>query len=146
GRDGLVFVGPKGARMRRSTFRRTWIKAREAIGMPELHFHDLRHTGNHWAAATGATIKELMARMGHSSTRAALIYLHATQERDKEIAKSVGTLVAKKLGMGQADDRIGHARGTRAETGVRTTEAQANDHARDLGLTSAERVTGVEPA
>jgi integrase len=37
----------------------------------------LRHTGNALAAATGASTKELMARMGHSSVRAALIYQHA---------------------------------------------------------------------
>jgi integrase len=110
GRDGAVFVGPKGARLRRSTFRRTWVKAREAIGLPELHFHDLRHTGNHWAATTGATVKELMARMGHSSTRAAMIYLHATRERDREIAKGVGKLVAKKLQKGQGKKRSGTQR------------------------------------
>ena len=43
--------------------------------MPEVHLHDLRHTGNTLAAETGATLRELMDRMGHSSTRAAMIYL-----------------------------------------------------------------------
>lgn len=117
GRDGLVFVGPKGARLRRSTFRRTWVKAREAIGMPELHFHDLRHTGNHWAATTGATVKELMARMGHSSARAAMIYLHATRERDKEIAKGVGKLVAKKLQQGRGSKPSGTQRARKRKSG-----------------------------
>jgi integrase len=41
---------------------------------PGAHFHDLRHTGGSLAVATGASLKELMARLGHSSTRAALIY------------------------------------------------------------------------
>ena len=58
--------------------------------MPELHFHDLRHTGNTMAAAQGASLKELMERMGHSSPRAALIYLHATRERDQKIAAGMG--------------------------------------------------------
>jgi hypothetical protein len=44
-----------------------WIKARERVGLPGLHFHDLRHTGGTLTAATGATLKELMARLGHSS-------------------------------------------------------------------------------
>jgi integrase len=35
-----------------------------SIGAPGLHFHDLRHTGNHLAARTGATTKDLMTRMG----------------------------------------------------------------------------------
>ncbi|GAA4196560.1 hypothetical protein [Microbispora amethystogenes] len=38
----------------------------------------------------GAGLKELMARMGHSSTRAALICLHATKDRDQAIAKALG--------------------------------------------------------
>jgi len=33
-------------------------------------------------AASGASLKELMARLGHSSTRAAMIYQHATKDRD----------------------------------------------------------------
>jgi integrase len=92
GADGLVFVGPKGGRMRRSNFRKFWNRARGAVGLPELHFHDLRHTGNTMAAAQGASLRELMERMGHSSTRAALIYLHATRERDEAIAAGMGEL------------------------------------------------------
>ncbi len=53
--------------------------AAAAIGAPDLHFHDLRHTGNHFAASTGAGLKDLMARMGHDSERAAMIYLHETR-------------------------------------------------------------------
>jgi hypothetical protein len=45
------------------------------------------------AATTGASLKELMARLGHSSTRAALIYQHATRDRDKAIALALGDLV-----------------------------------------------------
>jgi hypothetical protein len=41
-------------------------------------------------SATGAKLRELMARMGHSSTRAALIYLHSTSERQREIADALG--------------------------------------------------------
>jgi len=44
------------------------------------------------AAAQGASLRELMERMGHSSPRAALIYLHATRERDQKIAAVMGRL------------------------------------------------------
>ncbi len=93
GDDGLVFIGPKGGQLRRSNFRKFWHQAREAVGLPELHFHDLRHTGNTMAAAQGASLRELMERMGHSSPRAALIYLHATRERDEAIAAGMGKLL-----------------------------------------------------
>ena len=46
------------------------------------------------AAAQGASLRELMERMGHSSTRAALIYLHATGERDQAIAAGMGKLLS----------------------------------------------------
>jgi integrase len=46
------------------------------------------------AAAQGASLRELMERMGHSSPRAALIYLHATRERDQKIAAGMGKLFA----------------------------------------------------
>jgi integrase len=41
----LVFIGAKGAPLRRSNFRPIWAKACTAAGVPGLHFHDLRHTG-----------------------------------------------------------------------------------------------------
>lgn len=58
-----------------------------------LRFHDLRHTGNTLAASTGASTKELMARMGHASPRAALIYQHATANRDTEIAARLSAMI-----------------------------------------------------
>ncbi len=86
-------IGPKGGRLRRSNFRTIWHKARASVGLPDLHFHDLRHTGGTLSAATGASLKELMARLGHSSVRAAMIYQHATRDRDQAIAKALGALV-----------------------------------------------------
>lgn len=113
---GLVFIGSKGGRLRRSNFRKFWHRARGAVGLPELHFHDLRHTGNTMAAAQGATLRELMERMGHSSPRAALIYLHATRERDERIAAGMGKLLkdasrAKKTGTTAKESGTQRARG-----------------------------------
>jgi integrase len=90
GPDGRVFVGPRGGPLRRSGFRRVWNKTRAEVGLPDLHFHDLRHVGNTLAATTGASLKELMTRMGHASPRAALIYQHASLDRDKVIAQALG--------------------------------------------------------
>ena len=89
----MVFIGPKGGRLRRSNFRKIWNKARMSVRLPDPHFHDLRHTGGTLSAATGASLKELMARLGHSSVRAAKIYQHATRDRDQAIARALGVLV-----------------------------------------------------
>lgn len=94
GADGRVFVGEKGATPRRAHFVKIWRAAKQGAGVDKsVHFHDLRHTGNHFAAASGASTRELMARMGHASMRAALIYQHATVERDRVIAKALDQLV-----------------------------------------------------
>jgi integrase len=94
GGKGLVFVGPRGGLLRRGNFQReVWIKAREAVGLPNLHIHDLRHTGGTLSAATGATLKELMARLGHADVRAAMIYQHASRDRDRAIAKGLGGFI-----------------------------------------------------
>ena len=91
GPDGLVFPAPEGGPMRRSNFRRrTWEPATRAVGVPGLRFHDLRHSAGTLSAVAGATTKELMARMGHSSPRAALIYQHATAERDGRCSRPPG--------------------------------------------------------
>ncbi len=65
------------------------------MGVEGLHSHDLRHTGNLLAAQTPeTTLRDLMARMGHDSMRAALIYQHATLEADRHIAESMGKQLA----------------------------------------------------
>ncbi len=91
--ESLVFTSPDGTPLRRSNFnRRVWQPACKAMGLREFHFHDLRHTGNTFAASTGASTKELMARMGHASARAALIYQHATRDRDEALADALSKL------------------------------------------------------
>ncbi len=107
GPDSLVFVGPQGGRLRRSNFRDIWIKARDEAGLPGLHLHDLRHTGNTMAAATGASLRQLMERLGHSSTRAALIYQHATRQRDEAIAAAMGQALASARRKGATSRRSG---------------------------------------
>ncbi|MEU8527899.1 tyrosine-type recombinase/integrase [Streptomyces sp. NPDC048629] len=98
GRDGHVFRGSQGGRLRRSNFRDDWIKARKKAGITAIvHFHDLRHTGN-TLAASGASLRELMTRMGHSTPRAALIYQHMVNGRDREIADRLGSMIRKERG------------------------------------------------
>ena len=89
--EALVFTSPMGTPMRHSNFyRRVWLPAVAKVGRPGIHFHDLRHTGNTLTADEGANLRELMDRMGHSSTRAALIYLHSSNERQRMLADAVG--------------------------------------------------------
>lgn len=95
--DAFVFTGPSEGRppLRRGNFQKLvgWPAAVAAVGVPELHFHDLRHSGNTLAAQTGASLRDLMTRMGHDSPRAALIYQHASSIADRAIAEAVSKAV-----------------------------------------------------
>lgn len=98
--DALLFTTPSGRPIRRGSFGKLvgWKNAVESIGVPGLHFHDLRHTGNMLAAASGASTRDLMARMGHDSMQAALIYQHANREADRRIAEHLGAELREALG------------------------------------------------
>lgn len=95
GRTGLLFVGPDSGRLRRNNFHRVWTTALKAAGIKGVHFHDLRHTGNTLAATGGASTRELMSRMGHSTVRAALIYQHLVGGRDQQIADHMDEQIRK---------------------------------------------------
>jgi integrase len=93
--------------------------ARTSVGLGYLHLHDLRHLGATLAAASGATTKELMARLGHATPAAALRYQHATEDRDRVIAEALSGLAipapviplaaAKRPRAESERARIGHA-------------------------------------
>ena len=87
-----VFVGRTGQPMRGDAIRQAFARARTQVGMDGFTFHDLRHTGQTLAASTGATVKDLMKRLGHASPAAAYRYLHAVDGRDAEIASALSEL------------------------------------------------------
>ena len=89
GDDALVFPARHGGSMAPSSLYKVWHPARLAAGRPDLRFHDLRHTGGTLAAATGATLADLMARLGHSTPSAAMVYQHAAAGRDRDIADAL---------------------------------------------------------
>ena len=84
--DALLFTSPEGQPLRRTKFRPRWAAACRSVGVTGLHFHDLRGSGAAWAAVAGATLPELMHRLGHSAHTAALRYQHATDDRHREVA------------------------------------------------------------
>jgi len=94
GRDGLLFPGPDGTHLAHSSYLWQFARARTAAGRPDLRPHDLRHTAAVMAAQTGATLAELMARLGHSTPSAALIYQHAAAGRGKVIAQRLSDLAS----------------------------------------------------
>jgi integrase len=105
GREGLLFPATGGGHLATSSLygraptKRSpgwgFYRAREIAGRSDLRWHDLRHTGAVLAAQTGATLAELMGRLGHSTPGAALRYQHAAEGRDMEIARRLSALVGE---------------------------------------------------
>jgi hypothetical protein len=109
--DGLVFPSGRGTYLQRSNFSRlVWRPAVKQLGLEGLRFHDLRHTAATLAAAAGATTRELMERMGHTSPAVALRYQHVMADRQGAIAAALDGLArdAEKKDRRRPRARKGH--------------------------------------
>ncbi|MGC5173346.1 tyrosine-type recombinase/integrase [Microbacterium sp. DT81.1] len=69
-------------------------KARAVIERPDLTWHDLRHTSATLAYRVGASTREVMDRLGHSTTRAAQIYAHTADDSGRLLASRLDDLRA----------------------------------------------------
>jgi integrase len=109
--EGLVFASGRGTYLQRSNFSRlVWRPAVQQLGLDGLRFHDLRHTAATLAAAAGATTRELMERMGHTSPAVALRYQHVMADRQGAIAAALDGLArdAQRAGRRRRRARGGH--------------------------------------
>jgi integrase len=92
--EAFVFLSSQGKHLRRSNFnRRVWQPATRAAGIEGLRVHDLRHTAGTLATAAGGSLREVMDRLGHSTTVAAVRYQHVMAERDAAIARELNRLI-----------------------------------------------------
>ena len=90
GPDEFVFTSVKASPLVNRYFAPYWKRALKAAGLDEsTRFHDLRHHAGTSAATAGASLREIMARMGHASPDASLRYLKASARRDAEIADAI---------------------------------------------------------
>lgn len=95
GPESFVFTTTRGLRLSKTALRYTIKKGFAAVGKPDMRVHDLRHVGATFAARAGATTKELMSRLGHTTPTMAMRYQIAAQERDVEIAEAMSKLAAQ---------------------------------------------------
>lgn len=91
--DSFLCTTTHGNRLSKSAFTRSLKKGYAEIGRTELRVHDLRAVGATFAAQAGATTKELMARLGHTTPRMAMKYQLASEARDEAIAKAMSELL-----------------------------------------------------
>lgn len=85
----LVFGTASGLPLAGSNLSATLARAQNRAKIAPFPFHALRHAAATTALQAGATVKDTMARIGHASPRAALIYQHSAASRDELIARAL---------------------------------------------------------
>lgn len=75
-----------------------WREAKRRAGRSDLTLHDLRHTGASLAGEEGASMAELMYRLGHSTPAMAMRYQHSRRERDRELGRRLSARAQQSVG------------------------------------------------
>lgn len=88
----LLFTNGNGNPIRASVWTPAWAAARKNTGL-DVRLHDLRHLAGTLTAQAGATLRETMDRLGHSSPQAALRYQHVAASRPGQIASAIDGLI-----------------------------------------------------
>ncbi|MFF8894465.1 tyrosine-type recombinase/integrase [Brevibacterium casei] len=92
GMQALVFPRPDSngrVHEHQNSLRRALRRAGATVGIPDLKWHQLRHTALTRLARAGATTADLMAVAGHSDVSVAMIYQHSEVERGRGLLASV---------------------------------------------------------
>jgi integrase len=92
GPESFVFTTTRGRRLSQTAFTKAVKAGFASVGKPGMRVHDLRHVGATLAAQAGATTKELMRRIGHTTPGMAMRYQIAAAERDAVIAERLSEL------------------------------------------------------
>lgn len=92
GPDSLVFTNSKGGPAYASHLLKCFSRARLAINRPRLTWHDLRHTGATLAYTAGGTVRDVQDRLGHATSRAAMIYAHAADDSGRRLADQLADM------------------------------------------------------
>ena len=92
GAEAFVFTTTRGLRLSTTAFTKAVKAGFVAVGKPGMRVHDLRHVGATLAAQAGATTKELMARLGHTTPAMAMRYQIAAADRDAVIAAAMSKM------------------------------------------------------
>lgn len=88
--DVLLFTNSHGRPIRATVWSSAWRRMRFETGYSDVRLHDLRHLAGTLTAQAGATLKEIMNRLGHSTTAAAMRYQHVADGRPQVIAQRIG--------------------------------------------------------
>lgn len=90
GPDDFVSPGPKGGMLSYETFLRALARACQRAGVPVVTPHELRHTSTEIWIHAGASAEDIRRLLNHGSLSATKHYIHRTDTRLTDLARSIG--------------------------------------------------------
>ena len=98
GSSPWVFPSPTGGPMSPDSVLHMLHRVLKRAGLPEVRFHDLRHTFATLALQNGVDIKTVSGMLGHFSAGFTLdTYAHVTTSAKREAAKTMGSILSGAL-------------------------------------------------
>lgn len=91
GLRGLLYANGARKPIRDSKFRAALHAALDSAGLPRMRFHDIQHIGLTEYGRQGATVADLMRRVGHADPKTVMIYHHSDARHDAELANCMST-------------------------------------------------------
>lgn len=93
--DNLVFTNELGKHLATCTVRGKFKKIVSQLGLPEVRFHDLRHSYATLALQNGVDIKTVSTNLGHATVAFTMDkYAHVSQTMQKESAARMDNYIA----------------------------------------------------
>jgi integrase len=90
GPDDLVSSRPDGSPHPPDTLSRDWWRATNALGLPRVMFHALRHSSASALIAAGLDVGAVSRRLGHADPATTLrVYTHAFNKSDEAAAEAI---------------------------------------------------------
>jgi integrase len=91
---GLVFTMPDGAPIERKTLHRDFKRVLRAAALPDLRFHDLRHSAASLLLAEGTHPRVIMELLGHSQIGLTMnTYSHVMPALMRETADTMDAIL-----------------------------------------------------
>ena len=95
GRSEYVFPSPTGGPMSPDSVLKMLHRVLDRAGLPEIRFHDLRHTFATLALQNGVDVKTVSGMLGHFSAGFTLdTYAHVTTAAQRQAADTMGDVLA----------------------------------------------------
>ena len=94
--DDLLFISLKGKALRSSGVQKSFKRLLALAGVPNIRFHDLRHTAASLLLATGMPLLEVSRQLGHSRASTTLdVYGHLVPGKRSNAVEKIDQLLSE---------------------------------------------------